>query len=318
MDVEVDSEIIDAALAFEDENCNFSLIIVTETWGSSPRPAGSLMLVNQDGHMVGSASGGCVEGEIVFASSDTIRSGKSQLLKFGVTDENAWSVGLSCGGKISVFICPSRSIQPGLFSKMKSVEINRTFLSIECDLVNGTISEIQGTEKNYNLINKNSDYFLIDFIPKPRVFIVGGVQIAQHLILMAKESGFEVLVIDPRSQFASRKRFPDNELYVEWPDEALSQKNLSENDALVTLTHDPKIDDAAISYALSKPISCISCLGSKKTNSARINRLKNQGFSAKDLNRINAPAGIAIGSKTPAEIAVSILAQLIQNRRVVK
>ena len=132
---------------------------------------------------------------------------------------------------------------------------------------------------------------------------------------MAMNAGYEVIVVDPRSQFATKRRFPRAELYIDWPDEVLESKKLSENDSLITLTHDPKIDDVAIRFALQRKTLSISCLGSKVTNFKRRDRFLNEGFSANQLNFINSPAGLPIGAKTPAEIAVSVLAYLIKIRR---
>ncbi len=315
MEVEIDSQVIDAAFELEKSNRSFVLAVVTKTWGSSPRQAGSMMVIEKGGHMVGSVSGGCVEGEVVLAAKEVIDHGKSQTLNFSVANENAWEVGLSCDGAITVFICPSQSIEQELCSKIKSSVTDRKNISIICDLKNGKVSEAKENSVDKSYTKKSINYFEITFTPKPRVFIIGAVQISQHLIPMARESGFEVVVIDPRSHFGSRRRFPDTYIHVEWPDEVLQKQNLSEMDSLVTLTHDPKIDDDALSYALRFPLSCISCLGSKRTNNKRRDRLASRGYSKDELGRLNAPAGIDIGSKTPAEIAVSILAQLIKSRR---
>ncbi len=316
VEVEIDSQVINVASELKKGKHSFALAVVTKTWGSSPRQAGSFMIIEKDGHMTGSVSGGCVEGEVVVAAKDTIHIGSSQLLNFGVNIENAWAAGLSCGGNITVFVCPDQFIQNDIFSKIKTAEKVGRSTTIICDLKNGSIAEFSDISQVYDSKCKGQGEIRITLNPKPRVFIIGAVQITQHLTPMAIEAGFEVIIIDPRSHFASQKRFPNSSLFVEWPDEALLKHNLSDNDSLVTLTHDPKIDDAAIEYALRKPLSCISCLGSERTNSKRSARLLEKGFSPDDLRCINSPAGIDIGSKTPAEIAVSILAQLIKSRRV--
>ena len=157
--------------------------------------------------------------------------------------------------------------------------------------------------------------FPLKLIPKPRLFIVGAVHITQYLIPMAKEAGFEVVLIDPRSHFATSERFPNIEIMNDWPDDALKKFRLNENDCLVTLTHDPKIDDPALLIALNSPLFSISCLGSKKTHASRKTRLQKQGISEEQLSRINGPAGLDINAKNPAEIAVSILAELIKDWR---
>ena len=144
---------------------------------------------------------------------------------------------------------------------------------------------------------------------------MGAVHIAQYLVPMARAAGFEIVLLDPRSQFATSERFPDTEIINDWPDEAFKKFILNKNDCLVTLTHDPKIDDSALLIALDSPIFSISCLGSRQTHSARKSRLKSKGIHEKQILRINGPAGLDINARNPAEIAVSILAELIKDWR---
>jgi xanthine dehydrogenase accessory factor len=149
--------------------------------------------------------------------------------------------------------------------------------------------------------------------PRPQLIIIGAVHISQHLAPMAAQLGFDVTVIDPRRLFATENRFPGVKMQDCWPDEALAQMVLDEDTALVTLTHDPKIDDAALHLGLAKPLFYVACLGSRKTHAARLQRLAAAGFDAAITGRIHGPAGLDIGAKTPAEIAVSVLAELIAN-----
>ncbi len=309
INLEIDQEIINKATTWEAEGEKLALAIVVKTWGSSPRQPGSMMLIREDGHIIGSVSGGCVEGAVIVGSKNILQSNKAELMEFGVADEDAWSVGLSCGGRITVFVCPGSKIESGLFQKALKAQEDRSNLSIECDLTQGTITTLRDT------LASNDSFFRMQIIPKPRLFIVGAVHISQQLIPMAQISGFDVNLIDPRSHFASEERFPDLNILTEWPDEALSKKNLGPNDALVTLTHDPKIDDPALLVALKSPLFCISCLGSKKTHEKRKSRLIDAGISEQDFDRINGPAGLEINAKTPAEIAVSILSELIKKWR---
>ncbi len=305
----MDYEIINTASEWEREDEKLALAIVVNTWGSSPRQPGSMMLIREDGHIVGSVSGGCVEGAVIVGSKKILQENQAELMQFGVADEDAWSVGLSCGGKISVFVCPLSKIEPGLFQKALKAQENRLSVGIECDLKQGTVSTLE------NKFDSEDNFFRMQIIPKPRLFIVGAVHISQHLIPMAQISGFDVNVIDPRSHFASSERFPGIKILTDWPDEALNKENLGENDSLVTLTHDPKIDDPALLIALKKPLFCISCLGSKKTHEKRKSRLIEAGITEQEFSRINGPAGLDINAKTPAEIAVSILSELIKNWR---
>ena len=305
---DIDIDVINTAHIWDKEKRDFSLAVVVKTWGSSPRQVGSMMLIRDDGHIVGSVSGGCVEGSVIFSAKKILAESSAEILDFGVADQDAWSVGLSCGGKISVFVCPRKKIQANLFAKLNSANTNRDVFQIECDFRRGEIFESKS-------LNSNDHCLPLKLIPKPRLFIVGAVHITQYLIPMAKESGFEAVLIDPRSHFATSERFPNIEIINDWPDDALKQFRLNENDCLVTLTHDPKIDDPALLIALNSPLFSISCLGSKKTHASRRARLQKQGISEEQFNRINGPAGLNINAKNPAEIAVSILAELIKDWR---
>ena len=256
-----------------------------------------------------------MEVEVFQAAMSAMESGEAKVLNFGVADEVAWSAGLSCGGEIRVFVCSYHGIQKNLFGKVRRSLTIRKNTRIKCDFKNGTVKEGNGRKADEIISKSATKLFQFTIIPKPRVFVIGAVQIAQNLVPMAMNAGYEVIVVDPRSQFATKKRFPGVKLYVDWPDEVLERQKLSKDDSLITLTHDPKIDDVAICFALQKKILSISCLGSKVTNFKRQNRLLKEGFSANQLNYINSPAGLPIGAKTPAEIAVSILAYLIKIRR---
>ena len=305
---DIDIDVINTAHIWDREKRDFSLAVVVKTWGSSPRQVGSMMLIRDDGHIVGSVSGGCVEGSVIFSAKKILADSSAEILDFGVADQDAWSVGLSCGGKISVFVCPRKKIQASLFEKLNSANVNRETFQIECDFRNGKIFESKSS-------NSNDDCLPLKLIPKPRLFIVGAVHITQYLIPMAKEAGFEAVLIDPRSHFATSERFPNIEIINDWPDDALKKFHLNENDCLVTLTHDPKIDDPALLIALNSPLFSISCLGSKKTHASRKARLHKHGISEEQFSKINGPAGLDINAKNPAEIAVSIMAELIKDWR---
>ena len=305
---DIDIDVINTAHIWDKEKRDFSVAVVVKTWGSSPRQVGSMMLIRDDGHIVGSVSGGCVEGSVIVSAKKILTENSAEILDFGVADQDAWSVGLSCGGKISVFVCPRKKIQSNLFAKLNSANANRDIFQIECDFRRGEILEGKS-------LSSNDDCLSLKLIPKPRLFIVGAVHITQYLIPMAMEAGFEVVLIDPRSHFATNERFPNIEIMSDWPDEALKKFHLNENDCLVTLTHDPKIDDPALLIALNSPLFSISCLGSKKTHASRKARLQNLGISEEQFSRINGPAGLDINAKNPAEIAVSILAELIKDWR---
>ena len=288
--------------------------IVIQTWGSSPRQMGSLMLVRDDQMIAGSVSGGCVEGAVVDAALNMMADAGSQRLDFGVADADAWEVGLSCGGAISVWLV---SAAAGYFDT-KTVRhaaravASRDTVLLDFDLVTGRVHVADPVVSTSCL---EGTVFTLVQPPRPQLIIIGAVHISQHLAPMTAQLGFDVTVIDPRRLFANENRFPGVTMKDCWPDEALTQMVLDEDTALVTLTHDPKIDDVALHLGLTKPLFYVACLGSRKTHAARLRRLAAAGFDAAITGRIHGPAGFDIGARTPAEIAVSVLAELIASYR---
>ena len=289
----------------------FALVI--RTWGSSPRQTGSTMLVRDDRTIAGSVSGGCVEGAVVDAALAMMESAGSQRLDFGVADATAWDVGLSCGGEISVWLV---SVADGYFGanlvrQSASAMAARKAVGLRFDLATGQVQMI--TPPAASILEDTS--FTLVKMPRPQLIIAGAVHISQHLAPMAIQLGFHVVVIDPRRIFATADRFPGIVLHDKWPDEVLAGMVLDQDTALVTLTHDPKIDDAALHWGLAKPLFYVACLGSRKTHAARLDRLAAAGFDGATTSRIHGPAGLDIGAKTPAEIAVSVAAELISAHR---
>ena len=302
--------ILETALRWQREGHRLALAVVTGTWGSSPRQAGSLMAIRSDGQIAGSVSGGCVEGEIIDSGLRLMEDGGAESLEFGIADETAWRAGLPCGGKISVFVCPDRSIEDGLLGEAVAAIGARGTVALDCKIGEGGIARSKG-KGDANSLSKDGTRFRLEIAPQPRLFIIGAVHIAQHLAPMAMSAGFATTVIDPRTSFANSERFPGIDLVTTWPDEALAEVALDDQSAVVTLTHDPKIDDNALATVLRHPVFHIASLGSRRSHEARLGRLAEKGIGKKDLDRIEGPAGLDIGAKTPAEIAVSILAGVI-------
>ena len=287
--------------------------VVIRTWGSSPRQLGSVMLVRDDRMIAGSVSGGCVEGAVVDAALAMMDSAGCQRLDFGVADADAWDVGLSCGGEISVWLV---SVSDGYFDAVllrqsAATMAGRQTLGLQFDLTTGRVEMI--TPPAASILEDIS--FTLVHMPRPQLIITGAVHISQYLAPMAVQIGFHVVVIDPRQIFATSDRFPGIVVHDRWPDEVLAEMVLDQDTAMVTLTHDPKIDDAALHWGLAKPLFYVACLGSRKTHAARLERLAAAGFDGATTSRIHGPAGLDIGAKTPAEIAVSVAAELISAHR---
>jgi len=307
-----------------------ALATVVGTWGSSPRPVGSKLAVDDTGHMIGSVSGGCVEASVVDAALETIRTGKVALLEFGITDARAWDVGLACGGQIKIFVEPLSSLLNQLLTLGRagvSVAIATDLKTGAQALVTATDTDTEGNlslsapdlitlrdalagDRNRTLELGDREIFLETWHPPLRLLIIGGVHIAQCLAPLARLAGYEVTLIDPRAAFGAPDRFPETALMNEWPDIALPAMKPDRRTAVVALTHDPKIDDPGLIAALNSDAFYIGALGSRRTHAKRVERLINAGFDPALATRVRGPVGLAIGAITPAEIAISILAEM--------
>jgi xanthine dehydrogenase accessory factor len=294
-----------------------AMAFVMQTWGSSPRQAGSIMLIRDDHHIEGSVSGGCVEGAVIEAAQSALASGTGQRLDFGVADETAWDVGLSCGGSIAILVSPvgDQGIDAATLARVAGQSRARENVRFALDAATGKIDPDMSIPADVTTPQLyNNTHFIFIQPPAPRLIVVGGVHIAQHLVPMARRVGLDVTLIDPRSSFASESRFIDCTILTDWPETALKTMTLDAQTALVTLTHDPKIDDDALLPALASDLFYIAALGSRRTHEKRVTRLLAAGCDADSIARIHAPAGLDIGSKDPAGIAISILAELIAKR----
>ncbi|MDQ2068084.1 XdhC family protein [Xinfangfangia sp. CPCC 101601] len=316
--------IIETALHWQREGRGAALATVVETWGSAPRQPGSQLAVSGQGEITGSVSGGCVEGAVVTEALEAIIDGQPRLLSFGVSDDSAFSVGLACGGTIRVLVEPLGEGDARLSEEMVGVVVNarsaRRPIAIEVDTETWARQLIRPGEDAAADARFRSDLsgmeeggrFLAIHNPPLRLIIVGAVHIAQALVPMARLAGYDPTVIDPRGSFGAPARFPGERLVDDWPDEALAELRPDSRTAVVTLTHDPKLDDPAILAALASDCFYLGCLGSRRTHAQRLERMENAGIGPEGITRIHAPVGLAIGAKTPAEIAISILAQITQ------
>jgi xanthine dehydrogenase accessory factor len=299
--------------------------VVTRVWGSAPRIEGSNLVATDDGRMAGSVSGGCVEGAVVTAIGEAIRSGASRLIDFTVTHERAWEVGLACGGSISVFVEPTVRPElvaaargpggevvpsviagplplgaPGPELKAALEPQNRAALdSLECRTVTVPVPGGEAT------------VFLEVFPKQPTLFLIGAVHIAEELTRLAKPLGYRVVVADGRGAFLTRERFPDADLLVqEWPEDAFQKVGIDDATCICVLSHDPKFDEPALDHALRSPARYVGAIGSRKTQELRRERLRQAGFSESEIARLNGPIGLDLGGRHPGEIALAILAEI--------
>ncbi|WP_213981651.1 XdhC family protein [Sphingomonas sp. dw_22] len=281
-----------------------ALATVVSTWGSAPRPRGSHMLVHADGRLEGSVSGGCVESDILEAAAQVIAGAPAVVKEYGVADAAAWEVGLPCGGRIAVLVQPvgPGGFAPELFEAIDAARAAGRSLEVSTDLEVGLSS-----------LGASDGAFVNRYDPPRRLIIVGAVQIAQALAGLARELGISTVVVDPRGRFLTAERFPGVTLDDRWPDDAVTALTPDPATALVTLSHDPKIDDAALIAALAHPTGYVAALGSRRSHAARLERLAGAGVAPEDLARIEGPAGIDIGAIGPSEIALSIAAAMIRS-----
>jgi xanthine dehydrogenase accessory factor len=341
------------ALAWRAAGRKVAIATVARTWGSSPRPAGSKLAVNDGTEFVGSVSGGCIEGAVIQEALEIMDTGVSRLLEFGVTDETAWDVGLACGGKIEVFVealtppvgrgvtramleavlearrakrpvvlitpldgsshklvslaDPESGVPPAMIATSAS---GSGAMRLD-DILSAAIVDVARRDQAEVFDALGAARLLEPQLPPLRLVIVGAVHVAQPLAEMARLTGFAVTIVDPRRAFATAARFPGQTLVVGWPDAAIAELAPDARTSVVTLTHDPKLDDPALVAALATPAFYVGCLGSKKTHAARRTRLGELGVAAAALDRLRGPVGLAINARTPSEIAVSILAEIV-------
>ena len=306
----------ETALEWHREGYGAALATVVETWGSAPRRAGAQLAVGGDGRIAGSVSGGCVEGAVVLEAQEALDDGKPRLLEFGVSDEDAFAVGLACGGTIKVLVEPVGGALPAeLLEALVAARAARKPLAYEVNLASGARRLAEDgyggrMRADRSGLEEDGETFVAVHNPPLRLIIVGAVHIAQALVPIARVAGYDPVLIDPRAAFASADRFPGETILDDWPDEAVAKLGLDARTALVLLTHDPKLDDPALAAALRAECFYIGALGSKKTHAKRVARLQAGGFTDAETGRIHGPIGLDIGAAGPAEIAVSILAEM--------
>ena len=310
---EVDDILTPLCIWLKDKR-KIALATVISTWGSSPRPVGGQMAIDQNGEIIGSVSGGCIEGAVITEGIKSISDDKTRVKDYGISNDMAWEVGLACGGELKVLIQPLQIEDKIIFSIVERIR-KREVIKLKINTKSGLRTIDKSISQQSSSFNQLMNEFIHIIDPKPRLFIIGAVHIAQELVKLATIADFEITLIDPRDHFATKKRFPNCQIINDWPDNALSKFKFDKATHLVTLTHDPKIDDPALIYSLKKNIGYVGSLGSKKTHQKRCERLSLLGFNQNDLNKIHGPIGLDIKAKNPAEIAISILGEIIQFRR---
>jgi xanthine dehydrogenase accessory factor len=306
----------ETALAWHREGKGAVLASVIQTWGSAPRRVGAQLAISGQAEIEGSVSGGCVEGAVIVEALEVLESGEARELEFGVSDNDAFAVGLACGGTIRVLVEPvGKVLTEELLTALCEARAARRPVAYVADLETGARRlDESGHETRFRMdrsgFEEDGRTFVAIHNPPLRLVIVGAVHIAQALVPMAKIAGYDPAIVDPRETFGAASRFPGETLLNDWPDEAVAKLGLDGRTALVLLTHDPKLDDPALELALRSGCFYIGALGSTRTQAKRVERMTAAGFSEAEIGRIHGPVGLDIGASGPAEIAVSILAEM--------
>ena len=343
------SELLTTLAAWRGEGRRTAMATVVSTWGSAPCRPGSVLIIDDRQRFMGSVSGGCVEGAVVTSAAEVMASGSGApcMLEFGVADDQAWEVGLACGGRIQVYLealgdgavngdrdtgSPGPLLEPLLGAvndarpvvRVVALDDGRQRLFYPAEPGDQGLAASRAAAAraaaaadrsalytdDTNEDGADADVFLQVLNPPLRMLVVGAVHITQALAPLAALSHYRVTVIDPRRAFAAPARFPGIRVCTDWPQEAAPLKDIDSRTAFVTLSHDPKIDDPALLLALNSPAFYIGALGSRKTHAARLQRLASAGCDEAQLARIHAPVGLALGATSPAEIALAVMAEV--------
>jgi xanthine dehydrogenase accessory factor len=351
-------ELLETLQAWQAEGAAVGRAVVVRTFGSAPRPEGAVLLYAADGRIAGSVSGGCVEGAAAEEIEKARATGRARVIRYGISDEQAWDVGLACGGTIDVLVepaVPSAAVDAAIASLGADGHGAAVVTLLPGDsppaefgghtpgegappaaeLVVHDDGRLDGTLGDAGLDAELVDHarealrrglsrtvelggrslFVEVFPVRPRLVVVGAVEVARSLVRLAKELGFETVVIDGRASFATPERFPDvDRLVVGWPDEVADEIGLGPNDAVAVLTHDVKFDEPAIVEALRRGCRYVGAVGSRKTQGDRRERLLAAGVTPDELGRLRGPVGLDLGGRAPAETALAILAEVVAQR----
>jgi xanthine dehydrogenase accessory factor len=311
------------------ERVKGALATVVATRKSSPRPVGSKLIVTEDGKLEGSVSGGCVESDVFVAAQEVMETGVPRLLTYGITDDMALNVGLPCGGEIDVFVEPlqERAAEGAeravVFTVIAGEPLGAKLRVREDGTTDGDgppelaalATDALRRGRSHTIEQDGRTVFADVSGPPPRLFVYGAVDTAESLCAAAKLLGWSTVVADARARFATRERIPSaDELLVAWPEEALAQQPPDTATAIFVLTHDDKFDLPMLQAAVKSDAFYIGALGSRRNQERRRDLLREAGLTDEELERISGPSGLDIGADSPAETAISMLAEALALR----
>jgi xanthine dehydrogenase accessory factor len=312
-----------------DEGIRVATATVVKTERSAPRDPGAVLAVSERGEVAGSVTGGCVEPAVYEEARDVLAGGAPRLVSYGIADEDAFEIGLPCGGTVHIFVTVA---EQSLVGRVAAAVRDERPLALAVDVsgpsvgaqrivdpatasdgdVEAAAREVLKRGESALVTIAERDVFVSSFAPRPRMYVFGAVDHAAAVASIGRFLGYRVSVCDPRAKFATRERFPDvDELAVEWPDRFLAGAPVDERTAIVVLTHDHRFDVPLLEVAVRTPAGYIGAMGAKRTNAERRERLLANGVTEEELARVHAPIGLDIGSRTPEEVAVSVGAELV-------
>jgi xanthine dehydrogenase accessory factor len=331
-------ELLEQYDAWRAEGHEVGRAVVIRTYGSAPRQEGSVLLVADDGRIAGSVSGGCVEGAAAEAVAEARTSGHASVIRYGISDDLAWSVGLACGGTIDVLVQPA--VPPDVVAAARAQSepatkgLGTTIVTeLPADTpppasdrpsagpqpaaaLDALRADAHAAGRSRTVELEDRTVFIEAFPVRPRLVVVGATEIARSLVGLAGALGYERIVIDARAAFATAERFPDvDRLLVDWPEDAFAAIDLGPNDAVAILSHDPKFDEPAILDAFRRGARYVGAVGSRKTQADRRRRLLEAGLTEEQLKVLHGPIGLDLGGREPAETALAILAEIVAARR---
>jgi xanthine dehydrogenase accessory factor len=297
--------ILDAIDAAATAGEQAAVATVVSTFGSAPRQPGAKYLVTESGRYIGSVSGGCVESDVAERAKQVFAGGAANLIHYGVSDDDAFEVGLSCGGKIDVWL---ERADPEFWREVRAVLDNDEYGMLYTNLETGEKRLEKGVLESTGL---RDDGIFAEVVEGPlRVIIFGAAEAAEHLCAYGKQLGWHTTVVDARAALVTRERIPSaDEIVKAWPDEVLDR--IDERTAVVTLSHEERLDIPALAAAIQNRARYIGAIGAKKTAERRRARLTEQGFSDAEIDRIHGPAGLDLGGRAPAQVALSIAAEIV-------
>jgi xanthine dehydrogenase accessory factor len=291
---------------------------VVKTERSAPRDPGAVFAVSETGEVAGSVTGGCVEPAVYEEAREVLAGGPPRLKTYGIADEEAFEVGLPCGGTVHIFV---DSLDPELVAPLAEAIRDEKPVALETWVSGPRMGETRlvpanGAVETALVPRDEGELFVSSFAPRANMYVFGAIDHAAAVARMGRFLGYRVTVCDARAKFVTPERFPDvDELVVEWPDRFLAQAPVDERTAICVLTHDHKFDIPLLKVALGTQAGYIGAMGSRRTNEARAGLLRAEGVSEEALARVHAPIGLSIGSRTPEEVAVAIAAEIVSVSR---